>query len=238
LRALLGIAAIALVLAACTSGDSDNAASQTPVDRPQEGNLFLNPGFEGGGDPWFSIDTWLTHFQVSDAFAHSGTHSALLKMDSTQPGDNPSRVHGVVQEPVPDQFPEVVSGYYYVDKWERGLPKQYLQFVVIAADSDNLPSNVGATNHQIRYVLAGVTEPPLSITNARYIFLGGPEPEQWRWVYFERNIRKDFQEQWGAVPEGYSKLRILFEARWDERDLNDTASLADVYYDDLYIGPQ
>ena len=55
-------------------------------------------------------------------------------------------------------------------------------------------------------------------------------------MYFETNIKEDFLEKWKAVPEGYSKIRVLFEARYDDKEAG-IASEADVYYDDLYMGP-
>jgi hypothetical protein len=55
-------------------------------------------------------------------------------------------------------------------------------------------------------------------------------------VYFETNIKVDFLKEWKAVPEGYSKTRVLFEARYDDKEAG-FASEADVYYDDLYMGP-
>ena len=42
---------------------------------------------------------------------------------------------------------------------------------------------------------------------------------------------------WGAVPEGFDKMRVLFEVRYDEKQAGATPAEADVYYDDLYMGP-
>ena len=41
---------------------------------------------------------------------------------------------------------------------------------------------------------------------------------------------------WGEVPRGVTKLRILFEVRWDDRSADAAPSRADVYFDDLYVG--
>lgn len=218
------------------------AACETPqvvVDRPPAENQFQNANFEEGYGPWCSLGTpaWGPPFSLSTAQAHSGQRSALLELRS---GDDArsAQVYGVVTEIAPEEFPEVLSGYYYVDGWEQGTAKQYMQFVVIVWEADNIPPEIAvATNHQVRYVLAGVDSPPIEIANARFVMAGTGEPEQGRWVRFERNIREDFEELWGAVPEGFSRLRILFEVRWDERTPADAPSAADVYYDDLYIGP-
>lgn len=237
---LLSIAVLALGVAAC--GDSTRSVSCDDVSPgsgdASQGNLFENPGFEEGSEPWCSLTTeaWGKPFSVSQKRAHSGANSALLELRSEE--GRKERVYGVLREIESEAFPELLSGYYYVDRWQQGTPKQYLQFVVIVWEASNIPPEVApTTNHQVRYVLAGVESQPIQISNARFVMVGTGGPEQGRWVYFERNIRQDFQELWGAVPEGFAKLRVLFEVRWDERQPSDGPSAADVYYDDFYIGP-
>jgi hypothetical protein len=143
-------------------------------------------------------------------------------------------VFGVVQEVSPDHFPEVLSGNYYVDDWTKGTPKQYLQFVVIVFGATNLPG--GFVNHQIRYPLAGINAEPFAISNAKFRFVGTEEPTTGQWVHFERPIARDFEELWGAVPQGFEKIRVLFEVRYDDKTAGGEGK-ADVYYDDLYLGP-
>lgn len=199
-------------------------------------NIFLNPSFEEGDEPWFSMTTeaWGPPFQLSDAAAHSGRQAALLKMEGG-PQATGSKVFGVVQEVTPEEFPELLSGYYRVENWTRGTDKQYLQFAVIAIDVTNLQPPF--PNHQLRYPLAGIAEEPFEISNAYFVFLGKDEPVTDQWVYFERNIRSDFEELWGAAPEGFSKIRILFEVRYDGKAADSGEVKADVFYDDLYVGP-
>ena len=249
-----------VAVSACSDGRGDTSQATTQPDgstgtaaavpegvcetppivsgRAPEENQFENGGFEGGRAPWCSLGTsaWGQPFSVSDKQAKSGERSALLELNSDG-SEQTARVYGVVTEIAPDEFPEVLSGYYYVDGWERGSPKQYLQFVVIVWEADNAPAEVAAPNHQVRYVLAGVESQPIEIANARFVIVGTGEPEQDRWVRFEQNIRQDFEELWGAVPEGFTRLRILFEVRWDERTPDDGPAAADVFYDDLYAGP-
>ena len=213
---------------------------QPPIvsGRDPEENQFQNGGFEAGYAPWCSLGTapWGRPLIISQAKAQSGQQSALLELDSE--GDTrQTTVYGIVTEVAPAEFPEVLSGYYYVDGWEQGTVTQYLQFVVIVWESDNMPAEVAAPNHQIRYVLAGVEAQPIEIANARFVIVDTGEPEQGTWVRFERNLREDFEELWGAIPEGFSRLRVLFEVRWDGRTASDGPSRADIYYDDLYLGP-
>lgn len=215
-----------------------------------EANLFRNPGFEEGsegcstrvatehapGEPWFSIDSegWGPPCKVSSDRFHSGQQSALLNLRSKR-SPRPTQVYGLAQEVAPPEFPEVVSGYYRVENWQRGAERQYLQFVVIVSGADNMPGNF--PNHQLRFILAGIDKPPFQLGNAHFVFIDTGEPKTDEWVFFERNVREDFEEFWGAVPEGYDDIRILFEVRYDEKDSPTPEAIADVYYDDLYVGP-
>jgi hypothetical protein len=197
---------------------------------PGTANVFGNAGFEEGSKYWFALHQQTV--ATSDV-AHSGQASAYLKMRDASETQG-AQVYYLVQEVAPAEFPEFVSGYYRVENWKRGTEKQYLQFVVIVF----APTNLGEQypNYQIRYPLAGIKEEPFPISNAFFKFLGREDPRQGEWVYFESNIKNDFQELWKAVPEGYSKIRVLFEVRYDDKGPGAPAE-ADAYYDDLYMGP-
>jgi hypothetical protein len=246
------LAAAVLMLASCGGGDVPSAELPStvvpggacpeviPWEHPAGENLLANPGFEDGTEPWCSLSTkaWGAPFSVSSKRAHSGESSAFLELRSEEGVG--TRVLGVVREVAPAEFPELLSGYYYVDRWDQGTPKQYLQVVVIVWDAANIPEDaaaLGATNHQMRYIVAGVESQPTSITNARYVMLTRDEPGTGDWVFFERNVRQDFQDLWGSVPEDFARIRVLFEVRWDDRQPTDGNTAADVYYDDLYFGP-
>lgn len=246
------LAATALTLASCGGGDAPSAdlpgtvvpgaacPQVIPLEPPAGENLLDNPSFEEGTEPWCSLSTeaWGDPFSVSSKRAHTGENSAFLELRSEE--GVATRVLGVVREAAPEEFPELLSGYYYVDRWDRGTPKQYLQVVVIVWGAANIPQEaveLGASNHQMRYIVAGVESQPTSIANARYVMITRDEPKTGQWVFFERNVSQDFQELWGAVPEGFAKIRILFEVRWDDRQPSDGTTTADVYYDDLYLGP-
>ena len=56
-----------------------------------------------------------------------------------------------------------------------------------------------------------------------------------KWVHFEIPVKQKFIEDWGVVPEGFEFIRVLFEARWDNRTTGVTTA-ADVSYDDLFFG--
>jgi len=218
-----------LVAAACADG------SETPPSggsSPVTGNLFPNPGLEEGRDPWFSLKP--PDFLLTDDLAQSGSHSAHLPLQADQ-SEVDAKIIYLVQEVSPKELPEVISGYYRVESWNRGTAKQYLQFVVIVRGADNLPG--GYSNHQIRYLLAGIDSPPFAIGNAHFVFLSRDDAPQGQWVRFERNLRDDFARLWGAVPEGFENIRVLFEVRYDDKKVGEGPLSADVYYDDLYLGP-
>lgn len=224
---LLPIALVATaIIAACGGGGQEDSASQTPA----QGNVFQNPGLEEGRDPWFSLRE--PEFILSEDIARTGEASALLQMRADPQEE--TKVFYLVQEVTPEQLPEILSGNYQITAWTPGTRLQYLQFAVIVFGADNLPG--GYSNHQIRYVLAGIDEEPFAIDNAHFVFLDGEDPPLDQWVPFEANVRDDFQRLWGAAPEGFEKIRVLFEVRYDGK-APDEAPEADVYYDDLYFGP-
>lgn len=221
-RLLLPAVVLLLVLASisCSSGDSGNEG---------DGNLLQNAGFEEGAEPWFSMESsgWGEPFEVADDLAHSGSHSALIRL---RPGPETAqhRVFGAVQTLM--TFPDWVSGYYRVEGWQKGTPLQYLQFVVIAIPDDT------AANVQIRYLLAGTDVEPFRIDNARFVFLGKDEPVTGQWVHFERDVAADFNQLWGGVPQKLKEVRVFFEARYDSATAIQPEMAGQVYFDDLYAG--
>lgn len=200
--------------------------------QPAQPNFLQNGSFEQGVEPWFSLESenW-AGFSLSDRYAVDGRFSAYLALRAGRE-DHGAKVFGLIQELSPKRFPRKLSGYYRVESWQRGTEKQYLQCVVIVWGDKTLSQY---QNIQIRYVLAGIVEPPFAISNARFVFLGTSEPRQREWVRFERDLHRDFTELWGRVPTGFEKIRVLFEARYDEKSPGQTLA-AEVYYDALYLG--
>jgi hypothetical protein len=250
LAATIGIAVVAVLITGCLGGgdadgdgststgaSSDGAHPGTCLDQQPDtnANLLQNASFEEGAEPWVSL-TEDSGYQVTVEQAHSGEHSALLRMrDPAEAFDN--KVYYLVQEITPSQIPDVVCGYYRVENWMRGSRHQYLQVVAIAFEPTNFPPDV--SNYQIRYLLAGADSPPFPISNAKFVFVTrDQQPVQGEWVPFELHLKDDFQEQWGAVPEGFSSLRLLFEVRWDNKVSGEGAAEADAFYDDLYAGTE
>lgn len=209
-----------------------------PPAVPATENVLAIADFEECSDaspapcaPWFALKA--PNFELSDV-AHSGDKSAQLRMRES-PEAAGAKVFYLVQEVAPTEFPEVLSGFYKVENWIRGTQKQYLQFVVIAVRADNAPENF--SNHQIRYILSGISEPPFEIANAKFVFLSKEDPPIGEWVPFKVNVKQDFIDLWGAAPEGSEFIRLLYEVRYDDKFPGSGAAEADVFYDDLYFGP-
>lgn len=183
-------------------------------------NLVRNGSFEEGQEPWFSFAernpiSW-GGFEISDARARTGTKSARLLLDST--GNNrPTRIHGVIQEFKSEFAPERLTGFYLVDEWQRGTPKQYIQVVVILWGARDPSGTVRTANNlQVAYTLAGVQEPPLQIGNRRFILSGPKDPVIGEWIPFEFNPRADFKAQWGVDITNFEYVRVLYEVRYDD----------------------
>ena len=196
-------------------------------------NQFVNSSFEEGKEPWFALttDPWKS-FSVTEQRAKEGGHSAYLALRGGADADG-TKIVGVVQELSPTAFPRRLSGYYRIEGWKRGAQKQYLQAVVIVVGD---PSARPYPNYQLRYVLTGVDKPPLQIVNARYRILDKSGLRDETWVRFDFDLHADFQLQWGRIPSGFNRIRVLFEVRYDEKKAGGDAARADVYFDDLYIG--
>jgi hypothetical protein len=235
---------LALVISSCFGGgDGDDTSSSSPEPgyagacldaEPGTSNTLQNGGFEEGAEPWITLAD-ASGFQVSTEQVHSGENSALLRMrDPAEAAEE--KVYYLVQEVRPDEFPEVVCGYYRVENWKKGSLHQYLQAVAIVFAPANLPTTY--PNYQIRYLLAGADSPPFSITNGKFVFVTREDPKVGEWVPFELNLREDFEELWGQVPEGYEFVRLLFEVRWDNKVAGEAPAEADAFYDDLFAGPR
>lgn len=227
---------LVLVAAACNGGSESQQAPALCADGPQPppptDNVFANPGFEDGSAPWCFLKP--PPFIRSEDVAQSGSASARLPLRAEE-SEEGNKIVYLVQEIEPQEWPELLSGHYRVENWNKGTEKQYLQFVVIVFGADNLPG--GFSNHQIRYLLAGIDSPPFAIANAHFAFLSRHDPPIDEWVPFERNVAEDFEDLWGAIPQDFDYIRVLFEVRYDDKAVGEGPLGADVYYDDLYFGP-
>ena len=202
------------------------------------GNILGNGGFEQGlfGWKWLDWSKGWAPFALSTQYAYEGKQALYLPVLSTD--KRPTVVWGGVQEiTLTDDIPECVEGYYYVENWSVKDWKQYLQLVII-----DLSHDLGAKrgNAQLRYIISGSKEPPLSISNAQYLFMEKERraiPVIGKWTHFSVNPRADFEQHWKYRPAKGATLRVLFEGRFDLHQ-SDEPARGDVYFDNLYLGPK
>ncbi len=221
---------------AASGGQSTTTPKATESLPDASGNLFGDGGFEDGRGPWFSLKP--PDFALSTDKAHSGSTSAHVQMRANQ--DSPvTDIRYLVQEISPKDWPEFISGNYFLENWKKNTKNQYLQFVVIAFSPDNLPpcpDGSKCPNYQIRYLLGGIDQDPFPILNAKFVYLSKEQPKEGEWVPFQRNLKEDFLNAWGALPQNFTKIRVLFEVRYDSKQPTEGPLEADVYWDDLHIG--
>jgi hypothetical protein len=245
------IAVALTTAAACGDDDGDEPATDTPdpaqtstpaatkIDLEPGVNALLNPGFENGEQSWASAGP--NKFTVTSDQALSGSAAAQLTMRATT--DSPvSATYTVFQEFTPSEFPEVLSFNYLVNNWAKGTEKQYIEVAVIVyGGTEAFPTCPGpeadeCPNYQIRYILGGVSQNPITVENSKYVFVSRDEPSQDEWIPITRDMKADFQNTWGAVPDKPEKIRILAEVRYDDREATDGPMEADVYFDDMFVG--
>ncbi|MBO4351425.1 MAG: hypothetical protein J6A01_10835 [Proteobacteria bacterium] len=248
---------VLLFISGChLKGSPDASTSETTSQAPQiaeetltkpmtglapiqdAGNILGNAGFEQGlfGWKWLDWSKGWAPFALSTQYAYEGKQSLYLPVLSTD--KRPTVVWGGVQEiTLADDIPECVDGYYYVENWSVKNWKQYLQFVVIDLSHDVGPNQGQA---QLRYIISGSKEPPLSISNAQYLFMEKERrdiPVIGKWTHFSVNPRADYEQHWKYRPGKGATLRILFEGRFDYHKSEEPAR-GDVYFDNLYFGPK
>jgi hypothetical protein len=207
------------------------------------GNQLANPGFEAGSQGWLKT----SGFEIVTDKTHSGRAAARIGL-SWQPGqpEQAVRVMGPSQEISPTRFPDLLAGWYRVDRWENASEQTDLTLevalivvgdprtrsIVTPEDPDRYPK---LDNYQLRYQLAGSPESPIVTVNGRAKLIGTSSPELSRWVRFELPVKTDFQELWGTLPAGYDHLHIYFDARFDDKEAG-AAVRAEVFFDDLFFG--
>jgi hypothetical protein len=213
-------------------------AEQPVVSTPTavlDPNRLQNAGFESGEAPWYALEQgeW-RRFAIADGFARTGEHSLKLELRGEEAAER-TRIAGAIQRIEGGApFPEFLSGYYYVDRWEPIEPFQYLQFVV-SIHGGNHPD--GGDIHQVRFIVAGAQRPPFTLSNAVFLFLRRGQPDIGEWTYFSYPILDAVRTRLGWDPVDWEFIEVFFEVRYDQKTIG-TVAAADVYYDDLYIGQQ
>jgi hypothetical protein len=225
---------------------SKPALTPTPDQPPlrnikKTANLLLNPDFEATKLEWWSFaekntESWVD-FSIVPEKGRNQSKAARLLIDSTTRTAK-TGISGVVQEVKGDHVPEKLSGWYFVESWDKHTPKLYLQAVVIVWNDTEARQRqlVNAPSIQIAYTFTGVKEAPKVMTNRKFIVLGDETPKVGEWVHFEVNPRQDFVKLWKIDPAQYEFIRIFFELRYDDMESGSAPTKSTAYYDDLYFG--
>lgn len=228
------IAAFAMLL---LLGCTDSAAPVEHVERAE--NLLINGSFEAGPEPWFDLHRptkpyWST-FSISDEHTSRGRYSARLAIDSRKFHTSVG-ISGAIQDLTPEDLPRRISGRFRVQDWKRGTSKQYVQVVVTARKPTNF-ADFREIGIQSAVILAGVDQPPFEMNNRRFRITGSVEPPLQQWIPFEIDLHELFEQLWSGVPEGFERLRVFIEVRFDQFDhRSGEQAIAVVYFDDLYLG--
>jgi hypothetical protein len=229
------IGAASLVVTASSCGLFD-APPPLPTPGPSFSNLIANPGFEILGAPWIAIGfppPPVTTPPLSTDRPHGGNVSLDLSLLGRE--GSPARAASAGWQRLGSAtFPEFVSGFYRVDDWQPHADFQYLYFGVTVRGGDFVD---GMPLHEIRF-LVGAPENPAPDANVAYIFLSRAAPVLHQWTYFSYPVRQAFDERFGGAPNKWDSIEVQVGVRFDGRKPEDPPSSAEVFFDDMYAGPQ
>lgn len=230
--ALRGTAILGVALLAASCGLS-KTPSPLPTATVVDTNLIANNGFEAGVAPWVAATLPNQPGKtpsISDGVAHAGTHSVELRLTSSGEG---SGVNAASQSVATKDFPEFFAGFYRIDDWQPHALFQYVYFSVNVHGGEF--SDPGQP-HEVRFLTGARIEPSLE-PGVVYVFLSRDAPVVGKWTYFSYPVKTAF-EHFGALPAKWDSVDVSVGVRYDGQQPQDASSSADVFYDDLYLGPQ
>jgi len=225
-----------------TPRSADKPAPQSNRPLPTTANLLGNASFEDGLQPWAGMNQMIwgrQAFELSTAQARTGKYAARVDLNGNTPKAK-TELAGVAQELLPARFPRTLRGSYFVEQWQPGGRRPYIQWVVIVFGATDRPVGLpaAANNHQIRAPIVGLTQPAFAIRNAKWHITGPTKPTLNQWIDFEVNLHDLFKKKWGNIPQNFQSIRVFYELRWDGGDARHGPTQAVVYFDDLYLGDE
>ncbi len=203
-------------------------------------NLFRNPSFENGKEPWFALDSpdkpYWKDFEVSKRAARDGDFSAMLTVDNNGYTGS-TQISGIIQDFTSlEAIPEELSGSFLIKQWSD-YNKLYAQVVVILFDVKDYPKSLSlGWPVQIAFVLSDMKTPPFKILNRKFDFTAAKAVQPNHWVDFRFRLRDAFKQHWGVVPKHFSKMRVLFEIRFDGLQPTTQSDRAAAHFDKLFLG--
>lgn len=228
---MLALCALAVTAASC---GVLKAPPPLPTATPSHANLLVNGGFESGAEGWTPIPAESSGpVDVTHTVAHDGKLSLALHLRGGGVA-GAGRTTGAGQPLNAQAFPEVISGFYRVDRWQSKAASQNVRFVmsVRGGDFDNGPGV-----HQVRFVIAGSDAAATLLPEVTQVYLSRAAPPLRRWAYFGYPVKQAFIDRFGKAPTRWERIDVSVEAGYDGELGGEPGVSADVFFDDLYAGP-
>jgi hypothetical protein len=195
-------------------------------------NVIRNHDFENGTEPWSAVASGGGAVMLSADAAFSGEQGLVVSFSGE---DEKAGVpaSGAIQRVDAGSVPEVISGYYRVERWNAGAATLQIDVVVRMLGAQN-PD--GDDVHEARFVLAlsGSELPPEP--GVRQVYLRREAPETGRWRRLSFPVLEAIQEELFWDPTQLDGVVIGMTVRHGSPDASDSPE-ALVYFDRMYAGP-
>jgi hypothetical protein len=214
--ALSAVALVASLVASACGLYRDEKAVGTPT--PGHANAVQAAGFEDAAGAWRASDG--AGFRISDDFPHGGARSAALAREG--PG-----IVSISQQIDVAPFPEYVSGFYRLDRWNPASGARVVEFVVTVRSAD-FPDGFGP--HSMHFLIGGLDAAPANpLPGVAYVFLSRAAPQTGDWRYFGYPVALAFERAFGKAPTRWGSIELTLSAEPGD---------ATVQFDDIYAGTQ
>jgi len=222
--------ALAAVLTAC---GVLKAPPALPTGSPSHSNVLVNGGFEAGADGWAPVLAEAAGpVDVVDGSGHGGRRSLALRLSGNGTAGT-GRTIGATQTVNTEAFPEMVSGFYRVDRWQPNAASQNVRFVVSVRGGD---FGDGLGVHVVRFIVAGSDAAAALLPGVAQTYLSRAAPLR-RWTYFGYPVKQAFADRFGKAPTRWDAMEISVEAGYDGETGGGPGAAAEVSFDDVYAGP-
>lgn len=213
------------------------AAPAAPEPASLAGSLLANGDFETGRAPWFSYDKrYMGTFGVTQGAPTIGARSAVLTLDEAGAVRDGMRLTSCAQDLPVTTLPATLAGRYYIETWEPGDARPWIEVCIAVERLDALPARKGYT--QMGYPLAGVIEPTFKLANRRNVGPGTNEVVTGRWIDFELPVQAAFAEHWNLQSDECKAIRVWCTTRVHAYDAEARPPFAvKVRFDDLRLLP-
>ena len=200
--------AYGLLLAACGLVREEDVFA-TPTPTPQ--NALVNGGFEDGLPPWLGLPLP----EATEERAHSGARSLRLLTDVASAA-------GASQAILTAEFPQYLSGFFWVEDWPEDRAEAYIA-AVVTVHGDGVPDD------RLVFVLGAGARGAPDVPPEEAVFLDRNAPSQGAWTYFAYPLWEAWVAKRGQVPVTWTSVDITLVI---------VGAGQRTYFDDIYMGPQ